>query len=138
MKWTFFLEDKTFRFRSPVFSRALGCGARSGAASTPRRLCRSRPGPVARALDVQSHEIWQVTMGVLPTSYMIRRANQAHVDSKNVSVCVFSLFSLPSRGITAVLQAFRVGPATSGASACGFVSVRMCRCTTDVPRSLQS
>ena len=41
------------------FSRALGCGARKGAARTPRRKWGSRSGSVARDLGVQSREIWQ-------------------------------------------------------------------------------
>ena len=48
-----------------VFSRALGCGARKGPASTPRRKCGSRPGSLARALGSQSCEIWQVSTGLL-------------------------------------------------------------------------
>ena len=43
-----------------VFSRTLGCGARTGPACTPRRKFGSRESSVARALGVQSREIWQV------------------------------------------------------------------------------
>ena len=47
------------------FSRALGYGARSGAACTPRRKFGSRTGSVARALSIQSREVWQVITGLL-------------------------------------------------------------------------
>ena len=64
-KCTFFAEYKSFLFRPWVFSRDLGCGARRGAACTPQRKFGSRPGFVARALGVQSREIWQVIAGSL-------------------------------------------------------------------------
>ena len=59
----FFAEYKTFLFRLRVFSHALGCEARRGGACTPRCKRVSRPGSVARAMGVQSREIWQVTTG---------------------------------------------------------------------------
>ena len=54
-----------FLRRPRVDSRALGCGARWGGACTPRRKFGSRAGSVARALGVQSREIWQVIAGSL-------------------------------------------------------------------------
>ena len=59
----FFRNPKTFVFRSPVLSCALGCGARRGPARTRRRKRGSRPGSMVRSLGVQSREIWQVTTG---------------------------------------------------------------------------
>ena len=54
-------------FRRPcVFSRALGCGARRGAACTPRRKFGSRTGSVALSMGVQSREFWRVFAGSLP------------------------------------------------------------------------
>ena len=47
-------------FRSRVFSRAFGWGARRRLASTPQRKCGFRPRPGARALGVQSRKMWQV------------------------------------------------------------------------------
>ena len=61
----FFAGYKTFLFQPRVFSRALGCGARRGAACTPRRKCRPRPDPVTCALGVQSCAIWRVIAGSL-------------------------------------------------------------------------
>ena len=53
-------------FRRPwFFSRALGYGARRGAACTPRRKFESRAGSLARTLGVQSREISQVSTGLL-------------------------------------------------------------------------
>ena len=63
--YIFFPEYETFLFRSTVFSRALGCGARIGPVCTRRCKCGSRPGSVTRALGVQSSEIWQVSTGSL-------------------------------------------------------------------------
>ena len=48
-----------------VFSHAFGCGARRGAACTPRRWFRSRAGSVERALGDQSREILQKITGML-------------------------------------------------------------------------
>ena len=61
MKSTFFLDYKTLFLRLRVFPPALGCGARRETACTPRRKC----GSVARALGVQSREIWQLIAGLL-------------------------------------------------------------------------
>ena len=54
-----------FLRRPCVFSRAVGCGACRAAACTPRREFGPRAGFVARALGVQSSEIWQVITGLL-------------------------------------------------------------------------
>ena len=62
-KWTFSRNTFTFHLRPRVFSRAVGCGARRGAACTPRRKRGSRPRPVGRALGLQSREFWQITQG---------------------------------------------------------------------------
>ena len=51
-----------------VVSRALGCGARRGAACAPQRKCGSRRGSVTRAMGVQSRAIWQVITGLLSAS----------------------------------------------------------------------
>ena len=49
-------------------SRPVRCGARTGAACTPRCKCGSSPGG-ARALGFLSPEIWQVTMvSIAPVS----------------------------------------------------------------------
>ena len=123
--------------RPPVFSRVLGCGARRGPACTPRCKCGSRPSSVARALGVQSSEIWQVTTGSLSGQL----APTKPVQTPKMACFVFSFFTsfaavfdmkkhsnqqrLGSHGTTAALQAFPFVTATNGASACGFVSVRV-------------
>ena len=61
----YFLHFHAFLRRPWVFSRALGCGARRGPACTPRRTSGRRAGCVARALGVQSCEIWQEITGLL-------------------------------------------------------------------------
>ena len=61
----FSLHLHAFPRRPWVTSRALGCGVRRGPACTPRRKFGSRAGSVARALGVQSREIWQVITGSL-------------------------------------------------------------------------
>ena len=61
----FFGHLHAFLRRPWVFLRALGCGARRGPACTPRWKLGSQAGSVARALGVQSHEIWQVITGSL-------------------------------------------------------------------------
>ena len=55
----------SFLRRPWVLSRALACGARRGAARTPRYKFGSRAGSVARALGVQSRESWQIITGLL-------------------------------------------------------------------------
>ena len=60
-----FQRVHVFLRRPRFFSRALGCGARTGPACTPRCQCGSPSGSVARALGVQSREIWQVITGSL-------------------------------------------------------------------------
>ena len=62
---SYFTLRQTFLFRPPVFSRALGRGARRGAACARRCKCGCRPRSMARAPGVQSREIWQVTTGSL-------------------------------------------------------------------------
>ena len=54
-----------FLERPWVFSRALGCGARRGLACKQRHKFWSRAGSAARALGVQSREIWRVITGLL-------------------------------------------------------------------------
>ena len=73
MKCAFFCHRPAFLFRPRVFSHALGCGARRGAACTPRRECGSRPGSVTRALGVQSRAIWQAITGSLSAELEPRR-----------------------------------------------------------------
>ena len=63
-KCMFFTSARSLR-RPWVFSRVLGCGARRGAACTPRRKFGSRAGSVARALAVQSREKMQVITRLL-------------------------------------------------------------------------
>ena len=74
------------------------------------------------------------------------RGNHAHRNQKQiVTIFFFSFFLLPlmlffkyhssyqrldSRGTTAALQAFPFVTATAGASACGFVCVRVCACVS--------
>ena len=60
----FFTFARLFQ-RPWVFSRTLGCEARRRPACTPRRKFGSRAGCVARALGVQSLEIWRVITGLL-------------------------------------------------------------------------
>ena len=52
----FFSERNVFLLGQPVYSRALGCVARRGAACTPRRKCEPWPRSVASALGLQSRE----------------------------------------------------------------------------------
>ena len=71
-----FLKDLHVFLRRPwVFSRANGCGARKGPTCTPRRKFGSREGSVARALGVQSREIWQVEAitGLLSAELELRK-----------------------------------------------------------------
>ena len=58
--WTFFCTSAFFLFRSRIFSRALGCGARRKPACPLRCKCGPWSRTVARALGVQSRENWQV------------------------------------------------------------------------------
>ena len=89
---------------------------------------------MARALLVQRREIWQVMTGLL--SDQLRRANQALATHKgNVlftfsPLCCFlkhhsSCQRLGSHGTTAPLPVFPFVTAANGASACGFLGVRM-------------
>ena len=72
-------------------------------------------------------------------AFRLARANQAHANPKNVIVFIFtsllllwkyqsSCQRLGSHGTTAALQAFPFVTTMNGASACGFVSVRVCAC----------
>ena len=88
LKTGLFPEYETFYFRPRVFSRALGCGARRGPTCT-RCKCGSRPGSVARALDLQSREIWQLTRGSLSDEL----DDQAHRNVQNVISCLLVLRS---------------------------------------------
>ena len=54
-----------FLRRPWVFSRALGRGARRGAACSQWRKFGSRAGSVVCALGVQSSEIWHAITGLL-------------------------------------------------------------------------
>ena len=69
-------------------------------ACTPRCKCGSRPGSVARALGVQSREIWQATTGSLSAELYESRARQwkTHVSAFLLCFCTpllyCSLFSL--------------------------------------------
>ena len=130
---------QAFLFRPGVFSRTLGCGARRGPACTPRCKCGSRPSSVARALGVQSSEIWQVTTGSLSGQL----APTKPVQTPKMACFVFSFFTsfaavfdmkkhsnqqrLGSHGTTAALQAFPFVTATNGAFAwvCAGVHVHM-------------
>ena len=134
IKWVF-PEYKTFLFRPRVFSCALGCGALRGPACTPRCKCESRPASVPRALGVQSREIWQVTTGSLSDQLEPTRPMQppkmSFFASFHLSLLLLlkphsSRQRLGSHGTTAALQAFPFVTATSGASACGSVNVRVC------------
>ena len=64
MECTFFAHSHALLFRSRVFSRALGCGARRGPACTHGASFGPWPCSVARALGVQSHSSWQVITGM--------------------------------------------------------------------------
>ena len=59
-----FLDISTF-CSSARSSFVLSAGGHAGGPCTLRRKCEPWPGSVARALRIQSHEIWQVTTGSL-------------------------------------------------------------------------
>ena len=82
----FFPEYKTFLLRPRVFSRALDCGARRGPACT-RRKFMSRPGSVARALGVQSREIWQLTTESLSTKLEPSKTMETHISAVLLHCC---------------------------------------------------
>ena len=64
MNRTFFLaHGQAFLLRPRACPRVLGCGARRGAACTPRRKFGPRPGSVARAPGPQSRASWQAITG---------------------------------------------------------------------------
>ena len=66
MNRTFFLaHGQAFLLRPRACPRVLGCGARRGAACTPRRKFGPRPGSVARAPGPQSRASWQAITGSL-------------------------------------------------------------------------
>ena len=120
----FFSGIQNFLFRSRVFSRALGCGARRGPACTPRCKCGSRPGSVARSLGVQSYEIWQENTGSLSDQLEPTRPTQNpqmgffplifHLSLLLFLKCHSSRQRLGSHGTTAALQAFPFVIATNG------------------------
>ena len=74
-----------FLFRPRVFSRALGSGARREPARTPRRKCEPWPRSVARALEAQSRENWQVTTGRHSDHVYPSRPMQTHVQVNKMS-----------------------------------------------------
>ena len=123
--WSFFAGVRFFFFvpAAGLFSRSL-LRARGEPAYTPRA-------------GVQSREIWQVTSGSLPDPLDQTRRMQTSTMSPFFSFffsplcfCCFKYHGsrqrLGSRGTTAALQAFPVVTATNGASACGFVRMRVC------------
>ena len=79
--WLASSQFHAFLRRPWVFSRALGCGARRGPACTPRRKFGSRAGSVARALGVQSREIWQVITGLLSADLESSKTMGTHMSS---------------------------------------------------------
>ena len=120
--------------RPRVFSGALGRGARRGPVCT-RCKCGSWPGSMARALGVQSCEIWQITTGSLSDQLLMEPTGPMQTPKTYCSFFTSLLLFLKyhsshqrlgSRGTTAALQAFPVVTATNGASACGFVRMRVC------------
>ena len=107
------------------------------ARDTPVHHGASRPGSVARALGVQSRELWQVTTGSL--SDQLEPTRRMQTPTHFVLFLFYSLFTslllflnyhssrerLGSHGTTAELHAFPFVTATNGAYACGFVNVRV-------------
>ena len=92
----FFAHCPAFHFWPRVFSRALGCGERRGAACTQRHKCGSRPGSVARAPGVQSRASWQVIMGSLsaepePSMTMEPHTTKMKNRFSRVLCCVYQL-----------------------------------------------
>ena len=69
-------------FYPRVFSRALGCGARSRPACTLRCKCGPWPRSMERALGVQSRENWQVTTGRHSEHLEPSRRMQTHIVNK--------------------------------------------------------
>ena len=116
-----------------------------GPARTPRCKCGSRPGSVARALGVQSREIWQVTTGSLYDQLEPTRPVQTPITSFSSFftslLLILKYYNTAAvkgyaarvqqpcfHGTTATRQAFPFKTAANGAFACGFVSVLVCAC----------
>ena len=74
-----------------VFSRALGLG-RQGTRLNPGCKFRSRPGSMARALGVQSREIWEITTGRHSEHVEPCRPMQTHAQVQKMSHGLRMLF----------------------------------------------
>ena len=83
------------------FLRALGCGARRGPACTPRCKFGSRAGSVARALGIQSREIWQAITGLLSAELEPSKRMKTHMSAVLLHCCII-LQLCGSHGTTAV------------------------------------
>ena len=125
IKLTFFQGYNSFIILPRVFSRALGCGARRGPACTPWCKCGSRPGSVARALGVQSRDRFP-TSSSQPGPFKPQMLYLFYFSP--LSAAVFEVPQQPSKARQPRYnsRAIPFVTATNGASACGFVSVRVC------------
>ena len=79
------LQIGIFSLSAAVFPRALGSVGRREPARTPRHKCGPWPRSVARALRVQSREIWQVTTGMHSEPIEPSRPMRTHVQIKQMS-----------------------------------------------------
>ena len=133
-KIEFFPSIETFLFRLPVLSRALGCGARRGPACIPRCKCGSRPSGACSRRSKSRNLARNHGVALRPA-----RANQAHTNPEtsflifHLSLLLFLKYHssrprLGSHGTAAARQAIPFVTATNGASAYGFVSMRVCAC----------
>ena len=83
MECTFFAHSHALLFRSRVFSRALGCGARRGPACTLRSKIGPRPGSVASALGVQSRGELALFVGSLSAKPDLSKTMETHTKYVN-------------------------------------------------------
>ena len=114
-----------------LFSSGNGCETRRGPACTPRRKFGSRPGCVARALGVQSREIWPCnrTIAVVEPTRPMQTTKMLLIFLLFFSsrCCCFSILGSHGTYNSRAFHAFPFVAATSGASsACGFASVCVC------------
>ena len=119
--WTFALFSTA---PAGLFSRSRLRGTQ-GPACTPRRKFGSRAGSVARALGVQSREIWQVITGSLSAELEPSKATENPHVRRFAPHCCNSSPLCGSHGTAAVAhETLPFVTATDGASVC----VRACLC----------
>ena len=136
-KYTF-CTLKTFSLPAAGLSRALGCGVRRGSACT--RCKWVPPGLRGGCSGRQSHEIWRVTTGLLsdqlePTRPMETQKTLeggGHISPLTVAVVEVSqqLSKARQPRYKGCASSLSFVTATNGASACGFVSVRVFACVS--------